>query len=72
MAKQEAITADGQVLENLSNDRFKIELNNGFEVTGYPSGKMRQKFIHILPGDKVRVEMSPYDMTTCRIVWRYK
>ena len=61
MAKQAAIEIDGVILEALSNAMFKVELENGHEITAHISGKMRMHYIKILPGDKVRVEMSPYD-----------
>ena len=72
MAKQSAIEQDGTIVEALSNAMFRIRLKNGHEITGHISGKMRMHFIRILPGDKVKVEMSPYDMTKGRIVFRYK
>lgn len=72
MAKQSAIEQDGTIVEALSNAMFRIRLENGHEITGHISGKMRMHFIRILPGDKVKVEMSPYDMTKGRIVFRYK
>ena len=72
MAKQSAIEIDGTVVEALSNAMFKIELENGHEITAHISGKMRMHYIKILPGDKVRVEMSPYDLSKGRIVFRYK
>ncbi|HOD68919.1 MAG TPA: translation initiation factor IF-1 [Bacteroidaceae bacterium] len=72
MAKQSAIEQDGTIVEALSNAMFRIRLENGHEITGHISGKMRMHFIRILPGDKVKVEMSPYDLTKGRIVFRYK
>ena len=72
MAKQTAIEQDGVILEALSNDMFKVELQNGHVITAHISGKMRMHFIRILPGDKVKVEMSPYDLTKGRISYRYK
>ena len=72
MAKQSAIEQDGTIVEALSNAMFRIQLENGHESTGHISGKMRMHFIKILPGDKVKVEMSPYDLTKGRIVFRYK
>ena len=72
MAKQTAIEQDGVILEALSNAMFKVELQNGHVITGHISGKMRMHFIRILPGDKVKVEMSPYDLTKGRISYRYK
>ena len=72
MAKQTAIEQDGVVLEALSNAMFKVQLQNGHILTAHISGKMRMHFIRILPGDKVKVEMSPYDLTRGRISYRYK
>ena len=72
MAKQTAIERDGTVTEALSNAMFRVELQNGHEVIAHISGKMRMHYIKILPGDKVRIEMSPYDLTKGRIVFRYK
>jgi translation initiation factor IF-1 len=72
MAKQTAIEQDGIVLEALSNAMFKVQLQNGHVITAHISGKMRMHFIRILPGDKVKVEMSPYDLTRGRISYRYK
>ena len=72
MAIQSAIEQDGTIIESLSNAMFRIQLENGHEITGHISGKMRMHFIKILPGDKVKVEMSPYDLTKGRIVFRYK
>ena len=72
MAKQKSIEQDGTILEALSNAMFRVQLENGHEVLSYISGKMRMNYIRILPGDKVRLEMSPYDLTKGRIVFRYK
>ena len=72
MAKQTAIEQDGVIWEALSNAMFKVELQNGHVITAHISGKMRMHFIRILPGDKVKVEMSPYDLTKGRISYRYK
>ena len=72
MAKQSAIEQDGTIVEALSNAMFRVELQNGHEVIAHISGKMRMHYIKILPGDKVRLEMSPYDLTKGRIVFRYK
>ena len=72
MAKQSAIEQDGTIVEALSNAMFRVELQNGHEVIAHISGKMRMHYIKILPGDKVRIEMSPYDLTNGRIVFRYK
>ena len=71
MAKQEAIEQDGVIVEALSNAMFRIELNNGHVVTAHISGKMRMHYIKLLPGDKVKLEMSPYDLTKSRITFRY-
>lgn len=68
MAKQSAIEQDGVIVEALSNAMFRVELENGHEITAHISGKMRMHYIKILPGDKVRVEMSPYDLSKGRIV----
>ena len=72
MAKQDVIKQDGTILEALSNAMFRVELENGHEITAHISGKMRMNYIRILPGDKVAVEMSPYDLNRGRIVYRYK
>ncbi len=72
MAKQELITQDGTVIEALSNAMFKVELENGHEIVAHISGKMRMHYIKILPGDKVSVEISPYDLSKGRIKFRYK
>ena len=72
MSKQPAIEKDGTIIEALSNAMFRVELQNGHEVIAHISGKMRMHYIKILPGDKVRIEMSPYDLTKGRIVFRYK
>ena len=72
MAKQSAIEQDGTIVENLSNAMFRVELENGVQIIAHISGKMRTHYIKILPGDKVKVEMSPYDLTKGRIVFRYK
>ena len=71
MAKEE-IRVDGEVKEVLPNTNFRVELENGHEVLAHISGKMRMHFIRILPGDKVTVEMSPYDLSKGRIVYRQK
>lgn len=70
MAKEEKITLDAEVTEALPDARFKVRLQNGQEILAYVSGKMRKFFIRILPGDKVKVEISPYDMTKGRITFR--
>ena len=72
MAKQEAVTVEGVVVEPLPNAMFRVELENGHKVLAHISGKMRMHFIRILPGDKVTVELSPYDLSRGRIVYRYK
>jgi translation initiation factor IF-1 len=72
MAKQPSIEQDGIIKEALSNAMFRVELQNGHIITAHISGKMRMHYIKILPGDKVRVEMSPYDLTKGRITFRYK
>jgi translation initiation factor IF-1 len=72
MAKQEAIEATGEVIEALPNTRFKVKLENGHVVTAHISGKLRMHYIKILPGDKVTLEMSPYDLDKGRIIWRGK
>lgn len=72
MAKQSAIEQDGTIIEALSNAMFRVELENGHQITAHLSGKMRLHYIRILPGDKVKLEMSPYDLSKGRIVFRYK
>jgi translation initiation factor IF-1 len=72
MSKQPAIRQDGEVLEALPNAQFRVRLENGHEILGLLSGKMRMHYIKILPGDKVTVELSPYDLSKGRIVYRYK
>lgn len=72
MSKQASIEQDGTILEALSNAMFRVELANGHEVICHISGKMRMNYIKILPGDKVKIEMSPYDLSKGRIVFRYK
>lgn len=72
MAKQPLIEQDGTIVEALSNAMFRVELENGHRVTAHISGKMRMHYIRILPGDKVKLEMSPYDLTKARIIFRYK
>ena len=71
MAKQESIEQDGVIVEALSNAMFRVELQNGHIVTAHISGKMRMFYIKLLPGDKVKLEMSPYDLTKARITFRY-
>lgn len=70
--KEEAITVSGTVLETLPNATFKVELDNNHKVLAHVSGKMRMHFIRILPGDKVTIELSPYDLTRGRIIRREK
>jgi translation initiation factor IF-1 len=72
MAKQDVIKLDGTIIEALSNAMFRVELENGHEIVAHISGKMRMNYIRILPGDKVAVEMSPYDLSRGRITYRYK
>lgn len=72
MPKEEAITVEGKVVETLPNAMFKVELENKYQVLAHISGKMRMHFIKILPGDKVTVELSPYDLSRGRIVYRSK
>ena len=72
MAKDDCMEFEGMVLENLPNATFKVELENGHQILAHISGKLRMNFIKILPGDKVTIEMSPYDLTKGRIVFRYK
>jgi len=72
LAKEEAILVEGTVLEPLPNATFKVELDNGHEVLAHISGKMRMHYIRILPGDRVQVELSPYDLSRGRITYRYK
>jgi translation initiation factor IF-1 len=70
--KEEAIELEGEVNEALPNTMFKVELDNGHEVLAHISGKMRMHYIRILPGDRVKVELSPYDLTRGRITYRFK
>ncbi|MCD6118021.1 translation initiation factor IF-1 [bacterium] len=72
MAKEPPIKVDGTILDTLPNATFKVELESGHKVLAHVSGKMRMHFIKILPGDKVTVELSPYDLTRGRIIYRYK
>ena len=71
MAKQAAIEQDGTIVEALSNAMFRVELDNGHVVIAHISGKMRMHYIKLLPGDKVKIEMSPYDLSKARITYRY-
>ena len=72
MAKKDVIEVMGTVVDAQPNAFFKVKLDNGFEVLAHISGKIRMNYIRILPGDKVKVELSPYDLTQGRIVWRGK
>ncbi|MEC9488714.1 MAG: translation initiation factor IF-1 [Halanaerobium sp.] len=72
MPKEEAIEVQGTVVETLPNAMFRVELDNGHKVLAHVSGKMRMNFIRILPGDKVTVELSPYDLSRGRITYRHK
>ena len=72
MSKQDVIEVEGKVVENLPNAQCRVELENGHQVTAHISGKLRMNFIKILPGDKVTLEMSPYDLDKGRITWRSK
>ncbi|HLW51086.1 MAG TPA: translation initiation factor IF-1 [Sphingobacteriaceae bacterium] len=72
MAKQASIELDGVIKEALSNAMFRVELENGHEIIAHISGKMRMHYIKILPGDRVKLEMSPYDLSKGRITYRYK
>ncbi|MDG1295762.1 MAG: translation initiation factor IF-1 [Saprospiraceae bacterium] len=72
MAKKDLIKQDGTIVEALSNAMFKVRLGNDHQIVATISGKMRMHYIRILPGDKVAVEMSPYDLTRGRIIYRYK
>ena len=72
MAKQSSIQLDGTVTESLGNAMFRVELETGHQIIAHISGKMRMHYIKILPGDKVSIEMSPYDLTKGRITYRHK
>ena len=72
MAKEDIIEIQGSVMETLPNAMFRVQLDNGHKILAHISGKMRMHFIRILPGDKVTVEMSPYDLTRGRITYRFK
>ena len=72
MSKEDVIEVEGKVLEPLPNAMFRVELNNGHKVLAHVSGKIRMHFIRILPGDRVTIELSPYDLTRGRIVYRFK
>tara|TARA_Y100000996_G_scaffold335387_1_gene271873 strand:+ start:369 stop:584 length:216 start_codon:yes stop_codon:yes gene_type:complete len=71
MAKEKNIEVDGEIIETLPNAMFKVNLENGHEVLAHVSGKMRMHYIKILPGDKVKLELSPYDLSRGRITFRY-
>ena len=72
MSKQDMIEIEGTVVEALPNAQFQVELENGHQILAHISGKLRMNFIRILPGDKVTIEMSPYDLSKGRIIWRDK
>ena len=72
MAKEDVIEVEGVVVEALPNTNFKVELENGHQILAHISGKLRMNYIKILPGDKVKVELSPYDLSRGRIIWRAK
>ena len=72
MAKEDVIEVEGTVVDTLPNTNFKVELENGHQILAHISGKLRMNYIKILPGDKVRVELSPYDLSRGRITWRAK
>ena len=72
MSKSDVIEVEGVVVEKLPNAMFKVELENGHQILAHISGKLRQNYIRILPGDKVTIEMSPYDLSKGRIIWRDK
>ena len=72
LAKSDMIEVEGVVVESLPNTTFQVDIGNGHTILAHISGKLRMNFIRILPGDKVTVEMSPYDLTRCRITWRSK
>jgi len=72
LAKEDVIEVEGKVVEALPNTVFKVELQNGHQILAHISGKLRMNYIKILPGDKVKVELSPYDLTRGRITWRAK
>ena len=72
MSKQDMIEIEGTVVEALPNATFQVELSNGHKILAHISGKLRMNYIRILPGDKVKVELSPYDLTRGRIIWRDK
>jgi translation initiation factor IF-1 len=71
-AKEEKVEFEGEVLESLSNGKYKVALDNGHEALGYAAGKMRRYRIRIMPGDRITIELSPYDLTRGRIVYRHR
>lgn len=72
MSKEDVIEVEGEVIESLPNTTFKVKLQNGHQILAHISGKLRMNYIKILPGDKVKVELSPYDLNRGRITWRAK
>ena len=72
MAKDDLLEFEGEIIETLPNTMFRVRLENGHEIIAHISGKMRRHYIRILPGDKVQVELTPYDLTRGRITYRYK
>ena len=72
MSKEDVIEVSGKIIEALPNATFQVELENGHKILAHVSGKLRMNFIRILPGDKVTIELSPYDLTKGRIIWRDK
>ncbi|MCL2708405.1 MAG: translation initiation factor IF-1 [Defluviitaleaceae bacterium] len=72
MSKDDVIEVEGKVIEKLPNANFQVQLENGHKILAHISGKLRMNFIRIIPGDKVLIEMSPYDLTKGRIIWRDK
>jgi translation initiation factor IF-1 len=72
MSKADVIEIEGTVVEKLPNAMFQVKLENGHQVLAHISGKLRMNYIRILPGDKVTIELSPYDLSKCRIIWRDK
>ena len=72
MSKEDVIEVEGVILEKLPNAMFQVELDNNHKIVAHISGKLRMHFIRIIPGDRVKIEMSPYDLTKGRIVWRDK
>jgi len=72
LPKEDVLEMEGRVIDKLPNTTFKVELENGHQIIAHISGKLRQNYIRIIPGDKVLIEMSPYDLTKGRIIWRDK